>query len=148
VTNRINDNLTAPDSVTTDDSANDRDTSVRITTNGILDRSTLLSFVGGDETLLQTVCALFLSSFPQVMAAMRAAIEQNDGNALARSAHTLRGSGGFFLTETARNTLTDLELIGRSGDLNSTPALLVDFESEMERLRPELSMLAGGVTES
>ena len=82
------------------------------------------------------------------MSAIRDAIAKNDGGALARSAHTLRGSGAFFLSESARNTLNDLELLGRSGDLTSAPAQLAEFEAEMERLRPELSELAAESSQS
>jgi HPt (histidine-containing phosphotransfer) domain-containing protein len=115
-------------------------------TPGALDRSMLLSFVDGEEDLLKAVVGLFLGSYPQIMSAMRDAITQDDGASLARSAHTLRGSGAFFLTEFARNTLTDLELIGRSGELTSAQSQLLEFEAEMERLKPELSALvAGGV---
>jgi two-component system, sensor histidine kinase len=129
----------------TDDSSNKSELS---TPTGILDRSALLSFVDGDETLLQAVCALFLGSCSPLISAMGDAIAQNDGDALARSAHTLRGSGAFFLTESARKTLTDLELAGRSGDLTSAPAQLVSFGAEMERLRPELSALAAETPQS
>ena len=128
--------------VRTGDSSDNREMSAPFAPTGILDRAVLLSFVDGDETVLQAVCALFLRNYSALISAMGNAIAQNDGEALARSAHTLRGSGAFFLTESSRKTLTDLELIGRRGDLTSARAQLVSFEAEMERLRPELSAIA------
>ncbi len=111
-------------------------------TNRVLDHSVLLSFVDGDEDLLRRICSLFLRSYPGLIFEMRDALARNDGGALARAAHTLKGSGGFFLTDSVRNMLTDLELIGHAGDLNGAPARLVELEAEMERLKPELSILA------
>jgi HPt (histidine-containing phosphotransfer) domain-containing protein len=121
-------------------STDDREISASLTTN-TLDRSVLLSFVDGEEDLLKAVVGLFLGSYPQILSAMRDAITRNDGGALARSAHTLRGSGGFFLTPFAHDTLTDLELLGRSGDLTTAQARLLEFETEMDRLKSELSAL-------
>lgn len=129
------------DPLNADVSTHDREMVAPFATDS-LDRSVLLSFVDGDATVLQAVCALFLINYSALISTMRDAITQNDGDALARSAHTLRGSGAFFLTESARNTIMDLELIGRSEDLTRALPRLVDFEAEMERLRPELSALA------
>jgi len=128
-------------------STHNREMSAPLSAN-TLDRSTLLSFVDGEEDLLKTVVGLFLGSYPPIISAMRHAITQNDGDALARSAHTLRGSGAFFLTESARNSLTDLELTGRSGDLTTAQTRLGEFEAEMERLKPELSALASETSQS
>jgi HPt (histidine-containing phosphotransfer) domain-containing protein len=110
--------------------------------NRILDHSILLSAVGGDEDLLRGICGLFLDGYPVHLSNIREAIMRADGKALSRSAHTLRGSGGFFLTESAQSVLADLEAIGQDGDLNSAPRRLAELEQEMELLEPELYILA------
>jgi HPt (histidine-containing phosphotransfer) domain-containing protein len=104
--------------------------------------------VDGDEDLLRDIVALFLSSYPAFISEIRDAIARNDSNALARAAHTLKGSGGFLLDDSATKLVSELELIGHGGDLNSAPARLVGLEAEMERLKPELFMLAAEGTQS
>jgi HPt (histidine-containing phosphotransfer) domain-containing protein len=111
--------------------------------NQMLDHSILLSVVDGDGDLLRGICGLFLEGYPVHLSMIREAITCADGKALARSAHTLKGSGGFFLTESAQSALADLEAIGQGGDLNRAPQRLADLEQEMELLEPELVMLAG-----
>ena len=112
-------------------------------TNRLLDHSVLLSVVDGDEDLLRGICGLFLEGYPVHLSEIREAITRADGKALARSAHTLKGSGGFFLTEAAQSALADLEAIGQQGDFSSAPQLVADLEQEMELLKPELFVLAG-----
>ena len=120
----------------------DKDESARSMPDRILDQSLLLSVVDGDANLLRVVCALFLRNYPSVMTEIRDAIARNDGQTLARAAHTLRGSAGYFVSNSIRSLLTDLEMIGQSGDLAEAAALLVDLDDEMERLKPELCEIA------
>jgi HPt (histidine-containing phosphotransfer) domain-containing protein len=120
----------------------DKDESARSMPDKVLDYSLLLSVADGDANLLRLLCALFLRSYPSVMTEIRDAIARNDGETLARAAHTLRGSAGYFVTDSTRSLLTDLEMIGDSGDLTKAPARLVDLEQEMERIKPELCGIA------
>ena len=112
-------------------------------TSRVLDHSVLLSVVDGDEDLLRGICGLFLKGYPVHLSEIREAITRADGKALARSAHTLKGSGGFFLTESAQTALADLEAIGQEGDFSSAPQRLAELEHEMDLVKPELFMLAG-----
>src|SRR3989442_9819403 len=73
-----------------------------------LDHSLLLAMVDGDNDLLRGVSGLFLDIYPRLMSAIHDAIARNDGNALGRAAHTLQGSGGYFLTDSSRKTLVEL----------------------------------------
>jgi HPt (histidine-containing phosphotransfer) domain-containing protein len=107
-----------------------------------LDHSVLMSFVDGDMDLLRSIIRLFLGSYPAFISDIRVAIERDDRNALARGAHTFKGSAGYFLTESARERLVELELIAHGGDLNNARELLDELEREVERLKPELSILA------
>src|SRR5947207_10546130 len=90
-------------------SEDDRNT--RQLSNYTLDHSNLLSIVDGDAELLRGICALFRGAYPEYLAAMREAIASGDSDALRRAAHTLKGSGGHFLTAPALDALVDLEAI-------------------------------------
>ncbi len=109
----------------------------------ILEHSLLLSFVEGDEDLLRGICGLFLGHYPALLSKIRDAIARADADGLARAAHTLKGSGGYFLCASALRALVDLELIAHGGDLNNAPERFAELESELERLKPELLILSG-----
>src|SRR5947207_15713893 len=105
-------------------SEDDRNT--RQLSNYTLDHSNLLSIVDGDEDLLRGICALFLGAYPQYLRAMREAIASGDSDALRRAAHTLKGSGGHFLSAPALEAVVDLEAIAAGEmagkeNMNSTP---------------------------
>jgi two-component system, sensor histidine kinase len=55
------------------------------------ERTTLLEQVGGDSRLLEEICELFARESGRHMAAVRAAIERGEPQALASALHTLRG---------------------------------------------------------
>lgn len=114
----------------------------------VLDHSVLLSFVDGDEDLLRGICGLFLDHYPALLSKIREAIARTDPDELARAAHTLKGSGGYFLPASALRTLVDIELIAHEGDLNNATERLAELEWEMERLKPELLILSGKGTQS
>lgn len=108
----------------------------------ILDYGMLLSVVDGDETLLRLVCGVFLRTYPAVLTEMDDAMAVNDGKALARAAHKLKGSAGFFVTDSIRLLLAGLEQIGIAGDLTGAASRLQDLKTEMQLLEPEWSALA------
>ena len=114
----------------------------------VFDHSLLLSFVDGDEDLLRAICGLFLGHYPALLSKIRDAIARADADGLARAAHTLKGSGGYFLAASALRTLVDLELIAHGGELNNATERLAELEWEMERLKPELLILSGNGAQS
>ena len=107
-----------------------------------LDHSLLLAVVDGDNDLLRGISRLFLDTYPGLMSAINDAIARNDSNALVRAAHTLQGSGGYFLTDSARKTLVDLERMAHKGNLCNAGERAAEVESELERLKPEVLRLA------
>lgn len=109
-----------------------------------LDLSGLLASVNGNPVLLSKLVALFLKHYPKMLAELRDAVNQGDGDWLARAAHTLRGGSGGFLTGSARAALTSLEAMGRTGSTNQGEATLAQLETEMGHLD---KVLAAFVTE-
>ncbi len=105
----------------------------------LIDRSELLLSVDGDTQLLGVLTNLFLKHCPQQLADIGRAIERKESEALARTAHALRGGAGHFLTRTAYKLLTDLEMIGKEGRLDDVEGLLEELEAEMLAVERELS---------
>lgn len=107
-----------------------------------LDHSVLLAVVDGDNDLIRGISGLFLDSYPGLMSAIHHAIARNDSEALVRAAHTLQGSGGYFITDFARKTLVDLERMAHEGNLSNAGDRAAKVASELERLKPEVTKLA------
>ncbi len=106
-----------------------------------LDRVGLLARVGNNLQRLSRMAALFRDGRPAMLQAIRDALTQGDAAALARAAHTLKGSvgnlGGMAVFEAAKS----LEERGRSGDLAGAAAALPALEQTMERFQEELDLL-------
>ena len=77
----------------------------------------LLASTGDDPAFVRELLETYLAETPDQLAAIRAAIEADDAEALVRPAHTLKASsatlGAMRLSALAR----ELEMAGRSGSL-------------------------------
>jgi two-component system, sensor histidine kinase and response regulator len=98
---------------------------------------------GGDEKLFRQVIQTFLRDAPKRLAAMSMAAQQNDAQALASAAHTLKGSAGIFGAERARTLCGQLQDLGRSGTLAGASTLLVQLKEEIAELEANLRRYAG-----
>jgi two-component system, sensor histidine kinase and response regulator len=107
----------------------------------LLDPPTLLSAFGGNRTMLAEVIDIFLVDSPQLTKAIRQATDQGDGQRLASSAHTLKGSAGLFSKQGAYETARRLEQLGKSGDLTGVGEACTELERDMDRLRATLAEL-------
>ena len=83
----------------------------------LLDAPTLLAGFGGNRRLLREVIDVFLVDSPNLMTAVEQARAGRVGDALASSAHALKGSVGLFVQRGAYETARRIEQAGRSGDL-------------------------------
>ena len=110
------------------------------------DREALLARVEGDHELLREIVGLFLDEAPELLRAIRAAVEKRDAVALERAAHTLKGSIGNFGDESAFRFALRLETLGRSGDLAAAPESLAKLEEEVSRLAIALAALRDGLS--
>jgi len=106
---------------------------------GSLDREAILDSLDRDQELLQKVVGLFLRTYPKMLSDIRDAVARGDANGLSRAAHTLKGSGGLFMSAGATELARQLDMMGRGGDTDEAKELLALLEREMERIRPELS---------
>ena len=98
--------------------------------------------IGGDENLLSELATIFLEEYPQILANVRTAVANKDGEALVYHAHALKGSVGNFVAVDTQNAARKLEQMGREGNLANAPAILGELETALARLTPALSDLA------
>jgi CheY-like chemotaxis protein/HPt (histidine-containing phosphotransfer) domain-containing protein len=107
----------------------------------VFDQAALLARIEGDEALLQELVGLFLEDTPQRLDHLRMALASNDLQALARAAHTLKGSVGNMCAPRAFEVARHLERCAHTGDALRATDALTDFEMEMAHLQTVLSAL-------
>jgi HPt (histidine-containing phosphotransfer) domain-containing protein len=109
-----------------------------------LDRALILRQLDGDAELLAELVELFSKQAPQLVEAMRRALEKGDMQSLGRSAHSLKGAVGNFLAHKTASAAAQLEDDAKRGDADSAKSGLVALEVLVERLLPELQNLCQG----
>jgi HPt (histidine-containing phosphotransfer) domain-containing protein len=77
-----------------------------------MDWAAALKNTGDDKALLAELAAMFVEDFPRIAGEARAAVAQNDMEALSRSAHTLKGRMAFFGVEPIRRQAAAVEELG------------------------------------
>jgi signal transduction histidine kinase/DNA-binding NarL/FixJ family response regulator len=104
----------------------------------------LLKRVGGNPKVLRDVAKIFLADTPKRRAAIRKAIAAQDGEALARAAHALRGSvamlGASEIAEDART----IEAMGRNGRIAEANRILAPFEGKLSGFQRLIAEIAAG----
>lgn len=111
-----------------------------------IDRASLLERVEGDRELLAEMIHLFQRDAPNLIAAMRVALERGDMTVLERSAHSLKGAASNLSGGAAAAAAAQLEKAAKSKDFEGAKARLVDVEQALKQLLPVLADVAEGVS--
>jgi len=106
-----------------------------------LDRASILKRLEGNQELLTELVQLFLGEVPQLIEAMRSALQQGDMQELGRSAHSMKGAASNFSAYGTVNAASQLENEAKNGDSESAKASLAILEVVVECLLPELENL-------
>ncbi|MEX2213305.1 MAG: response regulator [Phycisphaeraceae bacterium] len=114
----------------------------------VFNRGEALEQMGNDAKIARELVSIFNAECPALLAAVREAIPRADAPALAKAAHTLKGSVGVFGASPTWNAALRLEEVGRSGDLAGATAALQSLEKEIDRLLPALDQFARDMEET
>jgi HPt (histidine-containing phosphotransfer) domain-containing protein len=98
----------------------------------------VLARVGGDRELLAEISRLFVDDAPRHLAKIRDALSAQDGEALRRAAHGLKGAAANFDAEAVVQAARALEEMGRTGKFDAHEAAWQALSVETDRL---ISML-------
>ncbi|MDB5390128.1 MAG: signal transduction histidine kinase [Planctomycetaceae bacterium] len=109
------------------------------------DHQTALALMEGDDAALQEVANVFLGDCPLLMQNIQTAITNADSAALAKSAHSLKGSAGYFGAKATAETAVKLELLGRASKIENASDLYSELEQQVAQLTHELSDFLGRV---
>jgi HPt (histidine-containing phosphotransfer) domain-containing protein len=105
----------------------------------LIDKGTLLTACDGDEALLKEMIKVFQSEAASQLAAVEAAIRQQDSPQLRETAHKLKGLVSAFSSSTAA-TMEQLEQLGADGRCADAAA---PFSVAARQVRSLLSTLPG-----
>jgi PAS domain S-box-containing protein len=108
-----------------------------------VDRRALLERLGGDSQLLSELIEIYLSESPSLLAAAQRALQEKNGQDLARAAHTIKGSAGNFVARATLETAERLEAFAQQGDFSGAQEAMSALEREMKRLDRALNALRG-----
>ncbi len=106
-------------------------------------REAIMAQFDDDWELFGETLNVFCDQYPTQLAAIRAAIDQQDNQALERAAHTLKGTLGLFGTTEAYQVAASLESMGHAGALDSAAALWTRLKVSLARLHTRLEQLRG-----
>ena len=93
----------------------------------------------GDQELLTEMIHLFQEDAPQLLAAMRDALQNNDMPALERAAHSLKGAASNLSAKAAAAAAAQLEKDAKNKDAESAKGSLVEVERTVKTLLPALA---------
>jgi two-component system sensor histidine kinase/response regulator len=111
-----------------------------------IDRVSLLERVEGDQELLSEMIHIFQEEAPNLMKAMRDALQRGDMVVLERSAHSLKGAVGNLSAKATAAAALQLEKDAKNNDVESAKGSLVEVERTVKQLLPLLAEICQGVT--
>jgi HPt (histidine-containing phosphotransfer) domain-containing protein len=104
----------------------------------------LLKRVGGNPKVLRDLAKIFLEDTPKRRSAIRKAITRQDGEALARAAHALRGSVAMLGATEIAEDASKIEEMGRSGRITEAGKILAPFEGKLSGFERLIAGIAAG----
>jgi HPt (histidine-containing phosphotransfer) domain-containing protein len=93
--------------------------------------------------MLQEIARLFFIETPELLATIRESIARGDSQALARAAHSVKGTVDSFGAQAARAAALRLEIMGRGGDLTQAAPACAELEQEIAQLGRALAVFRG-----
>jgi signal transduction histidine kinase/CheY-like chemotaxis protein len=96
---------------------------------------------GGNEALMRSLAKTFLADAPAKFSALRRAITKKDADALAKTAHALKGALGIFGVPQAVALARTLESTGRAGSTDGAAQTFASLEAEFATLGHQLQAL-------
>jgi HPt (histidine-containing phosphotransfer) domain-containing protein len=106
----------------------------------------LLDVIGGDHESLMELVDSFLADSRELLLAMTNGLETGDAPTIARSAHTMKSSARDFGMMELAEICLQLELKGKSGDLQDVADLVSRIDSQFTNGRDALINAVEGLS--
>ena len=95
----------------------------------------LQEITGGDSAFEREIAALFLKDTVEHLSGLKKAINEENGSALERAAHTVKGAALNMGAEKFGELALALETKGKSGTLEGAQNMLAELEAEFQRVK-------------
>jgi len=103
--------------------------------------ATLRDLSPGDDSFLREIIGIFLKDSPSRIADIRTGIAVNDAKAVARAAHSLKGSSGNFGAMRLQAASKDIEQLANQERLGEAANVLPHLETEYQKVADALKAL-------
>jgi hypothetical protein len=113
-----------------------------MSTSPLLDVSTTLSGLGGDEALFGRIAQIFARTAPDMLKLIDAAFEDGDVKRVYVEAHSLKGSIGVFAAPAVFKCISDVSQHAKNGDLGAARDAYTLAQPLIEQLLGEVSTAA------
>jgi CheY-like chemotaxis protein len=101
----------------------------------------LMERLDGDRELLAELTEIFRSDYPKQMQLAYEALADNDGPAVRRIGHALKGALANLGASNASELAFSIECMGKSGDLSTAEPALSDLQQSMSEIVARLEMM-------
>ena len=108
-------------------------------TNSPIAYQSALERVGGDESFLEELLALYFEDFPQKIKQLQMAIEQKDFELIRKLGHSLKGSSSTLSLTFLQEASFQMEMAGGDKDSVKANKVLAILKQEFKRLEDFLS---------
>lgn len=110
----------------------------------VIDESRLLSEFGGDREILAELRDLFLDQAPPLYAAILQSMDDAKVPDMVKDAHSLKGACATYGAPRLTAVCKEIELAGKSGDLETARAWRAVFVVEFAALKDGITRIALG----
>ena len=129
--------VTASRSATTPAEVEDRQSDIAMP----IDEVDLLERVDNDREFLAELIELFKEDGPALLGELRDAVDSRDGAAMARAAHTIKGTVGNFCAAAAMQMALEIEIMGKEDSLDHAAESLAALEREFQKVTKALNKM-------
>jgi signal transduction histidine kinase/DNA-binding NarL/FixJ family response regulator len=106
-----------------------------------IDEADLMERVDNDREFLAELIELFKEDGPALLGELRDAVAGRDGAAVARAAHTIKGTVGNFCAASAMQMALEIEIMGKEDSLDHAAETLAALEREFARVNRALDKM-------
>jgi signal transduction histidine kinase/DNA-binding response OmpR family regulator len=114
--------------------------------SGLWDRAAALDRVGGDESLLNDLIAIFLQEYPALAQRLTEGLSRGDLASLREPAHTLKGSLGYLGMEGPASLALEIERASQAQDAGRVPSLIETMMSQVSAVEQDMRTHCKGKT--
>jgi CheY-like chemotaxis protein len=108
----------------------------------VFDREQAVAQYGDDPEFLREIVGVLQDELSTLLAEGEVALADKNSDALAKTAHRLKGALGQMTAEEAQHAALAVELAGKAEELDNIDELWGELTAAVDRLRPALAELA------